>query len=304
MAEERRIPLVQERLRLTKRKRATARITVKLQITEETRLVRAAITRNRIDVERRPIHREIATIPPVRQEGRVLIIPVVEEQLVVRKRLLLKEEVRLTLTSEVEPVNIPVVLRRNQATVERRALDAERDQPSASGATAMNRTVTAFYTDRQEAEQVRSQLTELGVSDRNIDIVSSETHRQHQDDKGGFFGFLGRIFIPQEDRPVYNEGLSRGHAMLTAHLDEGEAEQAISVLEQSNAMDLDLHEAEWRTATSQRGIDEGYGYTENLSAGHGGAAAVADSEAGDRSADLAARADMSEACLLYTSRRG
>jgi hypothetical protein len=44
--------------------------------------------------------------------------------------------------------------------------------------------------------------------------------------------------------------------MLTAHLDETQADKAIAVLEQSEAMDLDLHEAEWRLKRSQRGIDE------------------------------------------------
>lgn len=304
MADEHHIPLVEERARVSKRRRATGRVTIKLQTTEESGVLEEAITRESAEIVRTPMDRIVKRAPSIRVEDGVVIVPVIEEELVVRKRLRLKEELRVKLISEVEPVQIPVVLRRNQATVSRSALGVNGEPLSGLGATAMNRTVTAFYPSRQEAEQVRSQLTQLGVPERHIEVVTSESHRQQEDDQGGFFGFLGRLFIPKEDHSVYNEGLSRGHAMLTAHLDEDQADEAISVLEQSDAMDLDLHEAEWRIATSQKGIDAGYGsadpkdsiaFEQNLSAGHGGAAAVADSEAGDRSGRLAGEGNMLDA---------
>jgi hypothetical protein len=49
-------------------------------------------------VERVPVNRLIDTEPQTRQEGDVTVIPIVEEVLVVEKRLLLKEEIRIRRT--------------------------------------------------------------------------------------------------------------------------------------------------------------------------------------------------------------
>jgi len=48
-----------------------------------------------VAVERVAINRIVDQVPETRQEGDVLIIPVLEEVLTVQKRLLLKEEVRI-----------------------------------------------------------------------------------------------------------------------------------------------------------------------------------------------------------------
>ncbi|MFD1693079.1 DUF2382 domain-containing protein [Azotobacter chroococcum] len=58
-------------------------------------------------------------IPQVRQEGDVTVIPVLEEVLVVEKRLVLKEELRVRRVVHEEPHSVPVTLRREQVTVER-----------------------------------------------------------------------------------------------------------------------------------------------------------------------------------------
>jgi stress response protein YsnF len=49
-----------------------------------------------VDVQRVRVDRPIDHVPPVRVEGDTTIVPVVEEVLVVEKRLILREEVRLT----------------------------------------------------------------------------------------------------------------------------------------------------------------------------------------------------------------
>jgi hypothetical protein len=49
-----------------------------------------------VSVERVVVDRMIDEVPQVRQEGDVLVIPVVEEVITVQKRLLLKEEVRVS----------------------------------------------------------------------------------------------------------------------------------------------------------------------------------------------------------------
>jgi hypothetical protein len=56
-------------------------------------------------------------VPAVHEEDGVLIIPIVEEQLVVTTRLILKEEIRITRRSRTELVRGPV---RERVDIERR----------------------------------------------------------------------------------------------------------------------------------------------------------------------------------------
>ena len=64
-----------------------------------------------------------AAPPQVRTEGNVTVLPVVEEVLVVERRLLIKEELRLIRHATKEVIETPVTLRKQRAVVER--LDSE-----------------------------------------------------------------------------------------------------------------------------------------------------------------------------------
>jgi uncharacterized protein (TIGR02271 family) len=113
------IPLVEERLVTAKREVETGRVRVRTIVEEHRTLVEEELARATVDVERVPMHVEIGEIPPVRQEGDVTIIPVVQEVLVVEKKLILTEEVRLRRTQTVEHYAQPVTLRSQRAVVER-----------------------------------------------------------------------------------------------------------------------------------------------------------------------------------------
>jgi stress response protein YsnF len=71
-----------------------------------------------VSVERVPIGRAVTEPPPVREEG-VLIVPVLEERLIVTTELVLKEEIRITRKSRTETVREPVRLRTEQVQIER-----------------------------------------------------------------------------------------------------------------------------------------------------------------------------------------
>ena len=66
-----------------------------------------------------PIDRVVEAPPEVRPEDGVTIVPVLEEVLVVEKRLVLKEELHIRRTMEAKPVAVPVTLRKQRAEVER-----------------------------------------------------------------------------------------------------------------------------------------------------------------------------------------
>ena len=71
----------------------TVRIATVTQSREQ--LVEAELNHERVDVERVAIGRIVDVVPPIRQEGDITILSVVEEIVVVERRLLLKEEVRV-----------------------------------------------------------------------------------------------------------------------------------------------------------------------------------------------------------------
>jgi uncharacterized protein (TIGR02271 family) len=72
-----------------------------------------------VEVERVAINRPIAEAVGPRQEGDTLIVPLLEEVLVVEKRLILREEVRITRRKVERRSTQSVVLRSEEATVER-----------------------------------------------------------------------------------------------------------------------------------------------------------------------------------------
>jgi stress response protein YsnF len=113
------IPIVEERAELRVREVERGRVRINVAVDEREALAEAVLRQEDIDVERVPVGRTVAEPPPVREEGDVLIVPLVEERLVVRTELVLKEELRITRRQRAESVSVPVRLRSERAEVTR-----------------------------------------------------------------------------------------------------------------------------------------------------------------------------------------
>jgi len=117
------LPLVEETLLVGKRRVETGRVRVSVgtDITEQ--VVRETLRSERAELERVPIGRELAEgepAPAVRQEpDGTVVVPVLEEVLVVERRLVLKEEIRMRVVAVDEAVEQPMQVRRQRASVER-----------------------------------------------------------------------------------------------------------------------------------------------------------------------------------------
>ena len=115
------------------------------------------------------------------------------------------------------------------------------------------RTITAMFNTRQEAEAAGQMLVSklgltpsvvrtspgTGVTDEGYDSTSPYQEK-------GFFASLKDLFVPDEDRYAYAEGMRRGAVLLNATVDENQVTQASDVLEHSGALDLDEQESTWR----------------------------------------------------------
>lgn len=113
------IEVVEEHARIVTREAVTGRVQVRLATDEVEELVRASLAGRRARIERVPMNVDLAEAPSVRQEGDVVVVPVVEEVLVVERRLRLREEIRLHLVATQEEVALPVRRRVQRAEVHR-----------------------------------------------------------------------------------------------------------------------------------------------------------------------------------------
>jgi uncharacterized protein (TIGR02271 family) len=113
------LSLVDEQLSVRKRRVETGRVRIKTVVDEHEEWIQEALEREAISVERVTVDRVVDALPVIRQEGDVLIIPVVEEVMAVEKRLLLKEEIHVRTQRHVEQVDSPVTLKSTRAVIER-----------------------------------------------------------------------------------------------------------------------------------------------------------------------------------------
>lgn len=116
-AEETVLPLIHEEVHVDKRTVETGRVQLTKQVHVEEKMVEALLRQERVEIERIPLEQLVEKAPEVRYEGDILVIPVVEEVLVVEKRLLLKEEIRINKQVEEVHHQQPVPLRREAISI-------------------------------------------------------------------------------------------------------------------------------------------------------------------------------------------
>ncbi|HEY9402101.1 MAG TPA: YsnF/AvaK domain-containing protein [Pyrinomonadaceae bacterium] len=119
--EEERIvmPVVAETLDVQKRKVQTGGVRVRKVVHEREEVVDEPLMREEVQVKRVPINRVVDAPVPVRHVGNTMIISLLEEVLVVEKRLMLKEELHIT-KGEIETYKPQrVTLRSEEAVIER-----------------------------------------------------------------------------------------------------------------------------------------------------------------------------------------
>jgi uncharacterized protein (TIGR02271 family) len=116
---DQRLELLEEQLRIDKRVVEIGRVLVETKVETRQQVVEALLQEEEVAVERVPVGRFVDEVPQIREENGVLIIPVVEEQVVVQVRLVLKEELRVTKTIREDLVRRTIPLRSEHATVTR-----------------------------------------------------------------------------------------------------------------------------------------------------------------------------------------
>jgi uncharacterized protein (TIGR02271 family) len=117
--EESKIPVAEETVEIEKRTRATGAVRAVKRVRETHESVEVILSSDDIHVERVTHNRPVTEPLPIREEGDTVIIPVLEEVVVVEKRLVLKEEWRLSRRRSERKAVHSVALRSEEVVIER-----------------------------------------------------------------------------------------------------------------------------------------------------------------------------------------
>ncbi|MGI4731322.1 MAG: YsnF/AvaK domain-containing protein [Janthinobacterium lividum] len=113
------IPITEESVTLDKIEVQTDAVRVHTSVEAREVVVEDVVQREALTVKRVRMDRAVDAAPSPREEGNITIISLIEERLVVEKRLFVVEEIHVTREQSQERVAIPVTLRATRATIER-----------------------------------------------------------------------------------------------------------------------------------------------------------------------------------------
>jgi uncharacterized protein (TIGR02271 family) len=137
---------------------------------------------------------------------------------------------------------------------------------------AARRTITAFFDTRSDAEEAVSRLQAVDIAsdsirlipgtERDTDASASPDTSSLGDAGTGFWDSLRDLFLPDEDRYTYAEGLRRGGYLVSVNASDAEYERVLDILDDEGTIDIDERAASWRA--------EGWSGTSSAAARPGG----------------------------------
>lgn len=138
------IPLAAEQIAVDKRVVETGTMRVVKTVSEVEEVVNVPLISDQADVQRVAVNRVLDVAPEVRREGDTLIVPLLEEVLVVEKRLMLREELHIRMKREETQHTQQVTLRREDVQIERVASDPSvvREEPAITLSSAPAATIS------------------------------------------------------------------------------------------------------------------------------------------------------------------
>ncbi len=112
-----------------------------------------------------------------------------------------------------------------------------------------DRLITAFFDQRPKADEAAGRVAALGIARNAITIVEgsqADEAAPASETAGGFWETLRDLFLPDDDRSTYAEGLRRGGYVLSVRPSADLYERVIDILDDEGAVDLEARETAWR----------------------------------------------------------
>jgi len=202
------IPLIVEHAVVQKQRVESGRVRLHKSVRERQEIIDQLLYREEAQIEHVPVNRIVDQAEAPRNEGDTLIVPLMEQTLVVEKRLMLKEELRITKRQIEYHEPQRVTLRREEVQVERTP-----NQSPTSGIAAANREqsqtnagTNAAYMPTMPVNQAASQEQLEAGEERVIPVVVEELNVRKERVETGVR--LSKVVHEQEeviDQPLYRE---------------------------------------------------------------------------------------------------
>jgi uncharacterized protein (TIGR02271 family) len=266
------VPVVEEQVRVHAQPVETERVRITKAVTEREATVAPLLIADDVQVERRTLDppRFVDQAPPTRYEGDTTVIPVLEERLVVEKRLVVREELRITRTGREYREPQRVVLRREHVSVERSqpmqpgGCTAGRRSPRATSSSLptqkekdMDRMLVGVFDSKQAMEAACRDLQDSGIPNDRVQVHSGSpeatlgsTSLAKSDGEQGT-GFFHRLFGRVDEgndhhAKLYSEAVRRGGCVVVVDgISDDRVDEAARILERDGAYDIDERAARW-----------------------------------------------------------
>lgn len=212
--------------------------------------VEEELAHERVEVERVPIGRVVDAVPPIREEGDVTIVPVVEEEVVVMKRLILREEVRMRRFRHTSVHRETVMVRRQDVSVSRipasteaGSIDLENLNSKTGALNMSDEMIVASYDTMAKAEAAIADLKALGVPGNAISkrsdnfTVDGQTSVAPARERGFWASLFGGE--PEHDTAIYDRRLAAGSTIVSVRSPEAHVSHVIEIMEKHGPIDID-----------------------------------------------------------------
>lgn len=113
------LDLAEEQVELTKQRVVDGHVSVTRSTSEHDEVVSTLLNKENVEVEHVAKAQRVDAMPAIREEKGVLIVPVVEEEIEVVRKLVLKEELHIRKVQENVPFEDVVTIRKQHVTVEK-----------------------------------------------------------------------------------------------------------------------------------------------------------------------------------------
>ena len=113
------IPVHEEEISIDKVKVEIGQVRIEKDVVDEQVAKEVTLKKKQVNITRIPKNEVVDTPPAVRREGNITIIPVVKEVVIVRKELVLTEEIHIEQKVETEVEEIHATVRKEEVNIKR-----------------------------------------------------------------------------------------------------------------------------------------------------------------------------------------
>jgi uncharacterized protein (TIGR02271 family) len=247
------LTLVAEELSVGKEAVETGRVRVNKQTHTREVAVDEPLLRESAEIETIPIGRQIFEMPSVRHEGETIVVPIVEEILHTERRLILKEEIRITRRKTTEQFHDRVTLRYQEAVVTRVQSASEAVDNASTNESKQSdfreyqmayETLVAVYDTPPHAEAAVKALKAAGFDESDISVFDSARLKAGRTSlspgvkEAGLWHRLFGTDVHEHEANIYGQTVEDGGVVISVRVPESEVAHASAVLNIHRPVDV------------------------------------------------------------------